>query len=240
MASFPFSQGVKTNREVGLSVRSGNKEKTIDNDFQTTVKWNEEKIESESLGEVFAKDGNISKQGFNKEKNKYFSWRLEDEFQHFTDKFALYTNSYVSYDHAKTLSSAGTSTYRDQLINESLNQGLVKADYLYAGTKLDLKKRFSWGDAVVFTSSINVSHNKPNDTYSLNKMNYAVEGTKDVRNLYSDQHKHSYDYSFGVGYELSLSHGWSLSIPLSSYSSMRIAIIPTIVWIVWMKADLMS
>ena len=85
-----FSQGVKTNREVGLSVRSGNKEKTIDNDFQTTVKWNEEKIESESLGEVFAKDGNISKQGFNKEKNKYFSWRLEDEFQHFTDKFALY------------------------------------------------------------------------------------------------------------------------------------------------------
>lgn len=210
-----FSEGVKTNREVGLSVRSGNKEKTIDNDFQTTVKWNEEKIESESQGEVFAKDGNISKQGFTKEKNKYFSWRLEDEFQHSTDKFALYTNSYVSYDHAKTLSSTETSTYRDQLINESLNQGLVKADYLCAGTRLDLKKRFSWGDAISFTSSIDVSHNKPNDTYSLNKMNYAVEGVDDVRNLYSDQHKHSYDYSFGVRYELSLSHGWVINIPLS-------------------------
>lgn len=59
---------MKTNREVGLSVRSGNKEKTIDNDFQTTVKWNEEKIESESQGEVFAKDGNILKQGFTKER----------------------------------------------------------------------------------------------------------------------------------------------------------------------------
>ena len=80
-------------------------------------------------------------------------------------QISLHSISYVSYDHAKTLSSAGTSTYRDQLINESLNQGLVKADYLYAGTKLDLKKRFSWGDAVVFTSSINVSHNKPNDLY---------------------------------------------------------------------------
>ena len=96
-----------------------------------------------------------------------------------------------------------------------MNQGLVKADYLYAGTRLYLEKRFSWGDAIIFTSRINVSHNKPNDTYSLNKMNYAVEGTKDVRNLYSDQHKHSYDYSFGVGYNLSLSYGWSINIPVS-------------------------
>lgn len=46
-------------------------------------------------------------------------------------------------------------------------------------------------------------------------MNYAVEGAKDVRNLYSDQHKHSYDYSFGVGYNLSLSYGWSINIPVS-------------------------
>ncbi len=67
-----FSQGVNRIVRYELCPRSGNKEKTIDNDFQTTVKWNEEKIESESLGEVFAKDGNISKQGFNKEKNKYF------------------------------------------------------------------------------------------------------------------------------------------------------------------------
>ncbi len=67
------------------------------------------------------------------------------------------------------------------------------------------------------------------------RCNYAVEGTKDVRNLYSDQHKHSYDYSFGVRYELSLFLWAGLSISLyHSCSSMRIAIIPTIVWIVWM------
>ncbi len=209
-----FSQGVKTNREVGLSVHSENKNKNTTNELDGSLKWNDEKIESESMGEVFAQDGNIATQGFSKDKNKYFSWRMNDEFQHFTDKIGVYSRSYVSYDHAKTISSSGSSTYREQLINESMNQGLVKADYLYAGTSLDLRKNFSWGDALSFTSSIGISHNKPNDSFSLNKMNYAAEGTKDVRNLYSDQHAHSYEYDLGLQYELGLSHGWRILFPL--------------------------
>ncbi len=209
------SEGVKTNREVGLNVRSGNKAKTIDNYLMATMAWNDDKVESESVGEVFAKDGNISTKGFSKDKNKHFSLRLNDELQHNTDKFGLYSRSYVSYDHAKTISSAGSSTYREQLINESISQGMEKANYLYAGTNLDLTKRFSWGDELSITSNMDISHNKPNDTFSLNKMNYAAEGTKDIRNLYSDQHKHSYEYSLGVRYTLGLSRGWRIEFPLS-------------------------
>ena len=216
-----FSQGVKTNREVGLSVHSENKKKNTTNELMGSLKWNDEKIESESTGEVFAQEGNIATQGFSKDKNKYFSWRLNNEFQHFTDKIGVYSRSYVSYDHAKTISSSGKSTYRKQLINESLNQGLIKADYLYAGTSIDLTKRFSWGDAFSFTSSIDVSHNKPNDSFSLNKMNYAAEGTKDVRNLYSDQHKHSYEYSLGLEYKLGLAHGWEIRFPISFRQSYQ-------------------
>lgn len=117
-----FSQGVKTNREVGLSVNSENKAKTVTNDLRTHVNWNDENVESESVGELFAQDGNISTKGFSKNKNKYFSWRLNNELQHFTEKIGLYSSSYVSYDHAKTLSSSGNSTYRDQLINENMSQ----------------------------------------------------------------------------------------------------------------------
>ncbi len=210
-----FSQGVKTHREVGLSVRSENKKKDTTNDLTSSLKWNDEKMESESTGEVFAQDGNIATRGFSKDKNKYFSWRLNDEFQHFTDKIGVYSRSYVNYDHAKTLSSKGNSTSREQLINESLNQGLVKADYLYAGTSLDLTKIFDWGDALTFQASVDVTHNKPNDSFSITQMNYAAEGTQDLRNLYGDQHKHSYEYSLGVEYKLGLSHGWEIRLPLT-------------------------
>lgn len=164
---------------------------------------------------MFAKDGNIVTQGFSKDKNKYFSWRLNDEFQHFTDEIGVYSRSYVSYDHAKTISSTGNSTYREQLINESLSQGLIKSDYLNAGTDFFISKRFAWGDALKFIANVDVAHNKPNDSFSLNKMNYAAEGTKEVRNLYSDQHKHSYEYSLGVEYSLGLSHGWDICFPIS-------------------------
>lgn len=210
-----FSQGVKTNREVGLSVHSENKKKNVTNELTGSLKWNDEKIESETTGEVFAQEGNIATQGFSKDKNKYFSWRMNDEFQHFTDKIGVYCSSYLSYDHAKTISSSDNSTYRGQLINESQNQGLIKADYLYAGTNLSLTKRFDWGDALNFAASIDVSHNKPNDSFSLYKMNYATEGTQDIRNLYSDQHKHSYEYSLGVEYKIGLSQGWKIRFPVT-------------------------
>ncbi len=210
-----FSQGVKTNREVGLSAHSENKKKNTTNELEGSLNWNDENIESESTGEVFAKDGNIVTQGFSKDKNKYFSWRLNDEFQHFTDEIGVYSRSYVSYDHAKTISSTGNSTYREQLINESLSQGLIKSDYLNAGTDFFISKRFAWGDALKFMANVDVAHNKPNDSFSLNKMNYAAEGTKEVRNLYSDQHKHSYEYSLGVEYSLGLSHGWDICFPIS-------------------------
>ena len=209
-----FSQGVKTNREVGLSVHSENKKKNTTNELMGSLKWNDEKIESESTGEVFAQEGNIATQGFSKDKNKYFSWRLNNEFQHFTDKMGVYSRSYVSYDHAKTISSSGNSTYRKQLINESLNQGLIKADYLYAGTDFFINKSFAWGDAIKFKANVDVAHNKPNDSFSLNKMNYAAEGTKDIRNLYSDQHAHSYEYGLGLEYNLGLSHGWEIAFPI--------------------------
>ena len=210
-----FSQGVKTNREVGLSVNSENKAKTVTNDLQTHVNWNDENVGSESVGELFAQDGNISTKGFSKNKNKYFSWRLNNELQHFTEKIGIYSTSHVSYDHAKTLSSSGNSTYRNQLINENMSQGLVKADYLYAGTQLSIVRKFPWGDSFSLNMIGNVSHNKPNDTFTLNKMNYAAEGTTDVRNLYSDQHKSSYEYRVGLEYSLGLSHGWQIRFPIN-------------------------
>ncbi len=212
-----MDKGVKTNREVGATITTSNKKKTMEGYHNIIMRWNDEKIISDGVSETFASEGNVTKKSFSDEKNKYYSLRMNGNTSLNNKKYYWYGDYYVSYDHAKTFSTKRDSTFRGSLVNHNLTLGKIAADYLYAGTNLVGTKELASGDDVMLTFSFNYSYNKPNESFSLNKTHYADTGREDVRNYYGDTHKYSYDYNVELRYDFSLPHKWVVS-PYVNYN----------------------
>lgn len=204
-----MDKGVKTNREVGVSVSSTSKDKKNDGTFRTIMRWNDEKIVADGLNETFASDGNVLKKSFSDEKNKYYSIRSNGFFNLRPGKIQQVTGqAYLSYDHAKTFSTKRDSTFMSGLMNSNLTRSYIAADYLYTGADVYMVKDLSSGDDISIGMNIDYSYNKPNDSFSLSKTHYATTGQNDVRNYYGDTHKASYEYQARFNYTINLPRQW--------------------------------
>lgn len=91
-----MDKGVKTNREVGVSVSSTSKDKKNDGTFRTIMRWNDEKIVADGINETFASDGNVLKKSFSDEKNKYYSIRSNGFFNLNPGKLQVTGQAYLT------------------------------------------------------------------------------------------------------------------------------------------------
>lgn len=216
-----MKKSIKTTKQVGFNMQTDDKNKIWTNRLEITSEWSKDNMESKSISETYASEGNIKKGSERNTLDKTYNLELYNRFYNKNKGSIVYQ---LHYNNDKSWNSNRDSTYRDALVNMSEYLGLSKRKNF--DTRLSLSKYFNLptGDAMVFVIDGNYIIRKPNESYALNKTLFTNPVTSDVRNQYTDRHSRTYSYSARGIYSYMPSKSLSFSANLSyrqTYSSNR-------------------
>lgn len=197
-----MKKSIKTTKQVGLNIQSDTRNKKWLNTFDTTVEWSEDKMESKSLSETYASDGNILKGSERYNLDKDFKFELSNRLYNKKKGSAFLS---LRYQNNKSWSNGKDSTYRDALVNMSDNLGFSKQKQLHAFLNLQRRWELSSGDHLSVFLSGNYTSTKPDDTYRINKTHFAQTAKDDVRNQYTNRQLHLYSYTTELSYGMQFS-----------------------------------
>ena len=183
-------QGLRTTKQTGMSVSTEDKDKRWEDYFDATFNWNDADNWSRTASERFATGGNIIGGSESRSRQKDFRFSANNYFQ-ISKPFTLYGSMYVNYSNGDRTSNSQDSTYRDAIINRTLNDGLNRYRTLNLSGDIGIYHKFAWGDYLSFNLSGSYSRQKPSESWSLNRTYYAVNDSTDVRHNYNDRYSQS-------------------------------------------------
>ena len=212
-------QGLRTTKQTGMSVSTEDKDKRWEDYFDATFNWNDADNWSRTASERFATGGNIIGGSESRSRQKDFRFSANNYFQ-ISKPFTLYGSMYVNYSNGDRTSNSQDSTYRDAIINRTLNNGLNRYRTLHLSTTFGYYHKFAWGDYLSASLSGSYNRTKPSEGWGLNRTFYAQTDSTEPRHTYTDSHNDSYSYDAEFGYTLQLLNRWFISANVGYTQSM--------------------
>lgn len=207
-------KGVLTTKTAGLKVHNEDKEKTVESDLETSVKWTRADNETHSLQERFAEDGNVKSGSYNRELADNLNATVSHTLE--LSKLGLYHNIDFTYVENTTHEERHDSTASDRgLMNRQDKWGYSRYKGIQLSGYLQWYKEMTWGDVLSAAFSYQYIHCRPYDRFGKLASAYPAAGTSDARNLYIDNQQDSYQYTAMVNYALALPKQWYLHTELT-------------------------
>ena len=213
--------GLRTTKMAGMNLNTEDSNKRWEETFDANVTWSDAENETRSASETFATVGSIFRGSHSQSRQKDFRLHANNHFQ-MEKPFILWSTVGLDYSDGDRHSSSQDSTYRDALINRTLNSGLNTYRTLTLNASVGLSKKFEWGDYVTLSLNGSYSRSKPAEGFSLNDTHYYAQGADslDRRHFYTDGPKRSYDYRARLGYTFQLPGQWYVSASADYHQAM--------------------
>ena len=212
-------QGLRTTKQTGVNISTEDKDKRWEDNFDATFNWNDADNWSRNASERFATGGNIMGGTESRSRQKDFRFSINNYFQ-MSKPFTLWGGLNASYNNGDRTSNSQDSTFREAIINRTLNDGLNRYRSLNLSGNLGLYHKFAWGDYLSASFSGSYNRNKPSENWGLSRYYYAQTDSTELWHTYTDSHSDSYSYNAEFGYTLQLLNRWFASASVG-YSQDR-------------------
>ena len=209
-------QGQRTTKQTGMHIETEDKDKRWEESLDATFDWSDNTNETRRATETFATGGNILGGSDSWSKQKDFRFGVTNRI-YIQKPITLWSNLHLNYANGDRNSSSQDSTWREDIINRTQNDGLTKYRTLGLRGNIGLNKKFDWGDHISFSISGNYNREKPSERFSLGRTYYAQNDSTELRHYYTDDHAESYQYGMNLSYAFQLLNRWFVS-PYASYS----------------------
>ena len=203
-------QGLTTTKSTGMHLSTEDQDKNWNEEADVSLNWNDADNLSRTDSERFASEGNIlgASQSWSRQRN--FQFNANNEFV-INKPFMLYSRVSLGYSQGDRYSLSEDSTWRQTIINKTVNNGMNKFRTLSLDGNLLWYKKFSWGDYTNIHIAGSYGRQKPNESFSLNNTFFAQTDSKDYRRFYTDNRGSNYQYQANAGYTLQMLNNWSVS-----------------------------
>lgn len=212
-------QGLTATKQTGLHMETEDADKKWEDNLDATFSWTDADNWSRNSSERFATGGNIMSGNESWSRQKNFNFNVYNFFQIKPIKMSGYIGATYNDGHRNTNSQ--DSTYRDAIINRTLNDGLNHYRTLNLSTSLDYHHKFDWGDYLSFSFQGGYTRQKPNESWGLNRTFYAQTDSTELRHNYTDNHSCSYTYRAETSYTLQFLNRWFISTSASYTQNMN-------------------
>ncbi len=203
-------QGLQATKQAGLHIETEDKDKNWEEEMDATFNWSNADNLSRSSSERFATGGNIMSGNQSWSRQKDFRFDANNYFQ-IKVPVTLWTGFYINYSNGHRNTSSQDSTFRQTLINQTLNDGRNNFRTLSLSGNLGMHHKFDWGDYLSFAFNGSYNKSKPSESYSLSRTYYAQTDSTGLRHYYNDTHSSSYSYSAQFGYHFQMPNRWFIS-----------------------------
>ena len=209
-------QGLLSSKQTGLHVETEDADKNWEDNLDVTFDWNDADNMSRTSSERFASGGNIMGGNESWSRSKNFRFNANNYFQ-MKKPFTIYGYLYGAYSKGENTSGRQDSTYREALINRTVNDAINRSRNLTLGASIGMYHKFAWGDYLSFGFSGAYGRTTPSESWDINRTFYAQADSTELRHNYADTHSDSYNYEAEFGYTLQLLNRWFISAT-ASYS----------------------
>ena len=213
-------QGLTATKQTGLHVETEDANKNWEEYLDATFTWSDADNWSRTSSERFATGGNIlsGNEAWSRQKNFMFN-----AYDYFQMKKPVKIVGYftASYSNGHRTSNSQDSTYRDAIINRTLNEGLNRYRALNLQGSIALYHKFAWGDHLSVEFQANYSRQKPSENWGLNRTYYAQTDSTELRHNYADNHSDGYNYQASISYTLQMLNKWFVSANANYIQTMN-------------------
>ena len=209
-------QGLLSSKQTGLHVETEDADKNWEDNLDVTFDWNDADNMSRTSSERFASGGNIMGGNESWSRSKNFRFNANNYFQ-MKKPFTIYGYLYGAYSKGENTSGRQDSTYREALINRTVNDAINRSRNLTLGASIGMYHKFAWGDYLSFGFSGAYGRTTPSESWDINRTFYAQADSTELRHNYADTHSDSYTYEAEFGYTLQLLNRWFITAT-ASYS----------------------
>ena len=209
-------QGLLSSKQTGLHVETEDADKNWEDNLDVTFDWNDADNMSRTSSERFASGGNIMGGNESWSRSKNFRFNANNYFQ-MKKPFTIFGYLYGAYNKGENTSGSQDSTYREALINRTVNDAINRSRNLTLGGSIGMYHKFAWGDYLSFGFSGAYGRTTPSESWDINRTFYAQADSTELRHNYADTHSDSYNYEAEFGYTLQLLNRWFISAE-ASYS----------------------
>lgn len=208
-------RGLLKTRQAGVDLDTEDKEKTFSERFSSTLTWKDADNETSTASESFATDGSIYRGSSSKTLSDDFRFNLQNQFS--LRKLRLNSFTWLNYTNGNSMSESRDSTFTTTLTNRRYSLGSNRYRSININQYLYWSKSFESGDYLSVNLSGSYYNNKPAESFSLTRTDYAATGGQDLRNSYTDSHTSNYNYDISVNYDFALPGEWEIG-PYLKYS----------------------
>ncbi len=213
-------QGLIAMKQTGLHLETEDADKNWEDNLDATFTWDDADDWSRSSSERFATGGNILSGSESRSRQKSFRFNAYDYFQ--IKKPITISGSFnASYSNGHRNSSSQDSTYRDAIINRTLNDGFNSYRTFNISGSLGSYHKFDWGDYISIDLLGGYNRQKPSESWGMNRTFYALTDSTELRHNYTDNHSVGYTYQARLGYTLQLLNNWFISATTSYTQNMN-------------------
>ena len=203
-------QGLQASKQTGLHIETEDADKNWEENLDATFSWNDADNWSRTSSERFASGGNILSGNESLSRQKHFTFNAYNYFQ-IKKPFTMSGYLTASYSNGHRTSNSQDSTYRETIINRTLND--VRNNYrtLNLEASLYFHHKFAWGDYLSAGLEGNYGRQKPSENWSIGRTYYAQTDSTELRHNYTDDHSNSYKYKASFSYTLQLLNKWFIN-----------------------------
>lgn len=213
-------QGLRATKQTGLHIETEDKDKNWETNLDATFTWNDADNMSRTASERFATGGNILSGSESWSRQKDFRFNAYDYFQ-LKKPITLWGSISASYSNGHRTNGSQDSTFREVIINRTINDGLTRYRTLNLSADLGFHHKFAWGDYVTGGLSGSFSRQKPSNSWSINRTYFAQTDSTDLRHNYADTHGDSYNFDATLGYYLQLLNRWFVGAEVGYEQSLN-------------------
>ncbi len=212
-------QGLQSSKQTGLHLETEDKDKNWEESLDATFAWSDADNWSRTTSERFAQGGNIisGTEAWSRQKN--FNFSAYDYFQ-IKKPVTIWGSINASYSNGHRHSNSQDSTYRDAIINRTLNNGYNQFRTFSLNGSIGINHKFAWGDYPTAHLSGNYSRQKPSESWSLGRTYYAQTDSTELRHNYNDTHSENYSYEANFAYTFQLLNKWFINTNVSYSQSL--------------------
>ncbi len=203
-------QGLQASKQTGLHIETEDADKNWEENLDATFSWNDADNWSRTSSERFASGGNILSGNESRSRQKHFTFNAYNYFQ-IKKPFTMSGYLTASYSNGHRTSNSQDSTYRETIINRTLNDGRNNYRTLNLEASLYFHHKFAWGDYLSAGLEGNYGRQKPSENWSIGRTYYAQTDSTELRHNYTDDHSNSYKYKAMFSYTLQLLNKWFIN-----------------------------
>ena len=167
-------QGLLSSKQTGLHVETEDADKNWEDNLDVTFDWNDADNMSRTSSERFASGGNIMGGNESWSRSKNFRFNANNYFQ-MKKPVTIYGYLYGAYSKGENTSGSQDSTYREAIINRTVNDAISRSRNLTLGGSIGMYHKFAWGDYLSFGFSGAYGRTKPSESWDINRTFYVLK-----------------------------------------------------------------